>query len=93
MEFLFEVFFTLIFEGSYELGTDKKVSKTNRVLAFLIFVVLIVSVFGLLLLMSISLINKGHGIWVVVMIGVTLLLTCGLICKIIKQYRKGKGTC
>ena len=93
MDFLFEVVFSLIYEGSYELGTDKKVRKPIRILALLVFLTLTVSVLGLLLLMSISFINKGHEIWGAVMIGVTLLLACGLICKMIKRYRKGKKTC
>lgn len=59
MELFFEFIFSLIFEGSLELGTDKKLRKPVRFLAMLVFFLCFGGILLFLLFIGISILKNN----------------------------------
>lgn len=74
MEFIFEILFELIFEGSLELGTSKKVPLPLRILAMAVFVIVVAGVLGILLVVALE-VRKEHviGGWLLILFDLFLL--------------------
>jgi len=69
LEFLFELIFEIIIEGSFELGASKKVWLPIRILAMILFIAIYVGFFALFIYVSISIMetNLAGGILLLVL--------------------------
>lgn len=86
MEFLFELIFELIIEGSMELCKNKNINFLIRIIAFLILLTLYSGFFIILTLIAIQCLKNNllAGIFIVIFILILLILS---INKFIKEYR------
>lgn len=89
MEFLIDIIFNIIFEGSLEFGTDKTLPLWVRILLLTCFVTLYGVVIGGLLIAAIAILkdndNRVVGIMLIVF---DIFLLGSIVYAVIERYRK-----
>lgn len=92
MEFVFELLFDIIIEGTLDLGTSKKVPMVFRILALITFLALYVGIAGLLLFYGVDAFrsNDVFGGCLCILVGLGIVIGC--IYMMIKRFRKGRVT-
>ncbi len=92
MEFVFELLFEIIIEGTLDLGTSRKVPMAFRILALIAFLVLYVGIAGLLLFYGVDAFrsNDVFGGCLCVLVGLGIVIGC--IYMIIKRFQRGRVT-
>lgn len=90
MEFLLELLFDIIIEGSIELGSEKKVPIPLRILAVLIVLAVFFGMGLLFIHMGYDAIMRDDNAAAVVLLGVGVFLIFGGMFIIFKMFRKKK---
>ena len=90
IEAVFDFLFSLIYEGSLEIGTDKKVNPLLRVLALLIFGLIFGVVIAALFWVGLDVIKEGNIAAGAIFIGIDILLLIGTGWKFCKKHREQK---
>ena len=88
MDFLFELLFEIIIEGSLEIGTSRKVPLLLRILALLVFLVVFGGVAVLLFVCGFNALREKEMAFGVLCLAVSLLLVFGSIYMVAKKFRK-----
>lgn len=90
MEFLLELLFEIILEGTLELGTSRRVPVVIRILALLLILVLFGGVTILIVIAGIHVLKQGD-----TLVGVLLLAASLLMALIwsLKRYGEGSHNC
>ena len=90
MEFLFELLFEIIIEGSIELGSEKTVPMPIRILAAVIALAIFFGMGGLFIYMGYDEILGGDKTAAIALFSVGALLVFGGIFVVVKMFRKKK---
>ena len=90
MDFLFELLFDIIVEGSIELGSEKSVPMPLRILAVLIVIAVFFGMGGLVVYMGLEAMSAGDNGAAIMMNTVGAIMVCGGIFTIFKMFRKKK---
>ena len=87
LEFLFELIFEIIIEGSFELGASKKVWLPIRILSLILFIAIYVGFFALFIFVSISIMetNLAGGILLLV---IFVAIAVGGVYGFAKKYKE-----
>lgn len=88
MEFLFELLFEIVFEGSLELGTYRKVPMPLRILALLVFAAIWIGITGVIFYVGYGVMKGGNIAAAVLFYVVAVGLLVGGVYAIIKKYRE-----
>ena len=95
VELIFEIILEFIFEGSLELGMNRKVSKPVRILAIALFILVSGGIIALMIWVSVMTMQEVAVALGVMLIMVTLIIIFSLVEKFIKEYKiyknKDKG--
>lgn len=88
MEFVFELLFEIIIEGTFDLGTSKKVPMAFRILALILFLALYMGIVGLLLIYGVDALrtNDSFGGCLCILVGLGIVF--GFIFMIINRFLK-----
>lgn len=91
MEYVFELLFEIIIDGTFELGTSRKVPMVFRILALIAFLVLYVGIAGLLLVYGADAFRTDDifGGFLCILVGLGVVF--GGIFMIIKKIRKSQN--
>lgn len=87
MEILFEFVFSLVFEGSLEIFTDKKVGTPIRIVAAIIFLLIWGGIIIALLLAGLSAMNDNLAAGILFIL-VDFFMFFGMIYAVIKKYKE-----
>lgn len=91
MEFVFELLFEIIIEGTLDIGTSKKVPMAFRILALIAFLVIYVGIAGLLLIYGVDAFRSDDALGGSLCIVVGLGIVFGGIYMIIRRFRRGQA--
>ncbi len=87
MDFLLEFLLELVFEGSFELLSEKKAPLGLRIAIAAVMLLVYVGLFGLLMYVAIS---TKHPFVIIFVTAVTVGITVMFVIAIIKQFKKSK---
>ena len=88
MEFVLELIFEIIIEGTIEIGTSKKVPLPIRIIALLIFLLIYGVILGVIAMVGIGIWQDGNTSLSLMVFGLDVLIALLVICWIVKQYKK-----
>ena len=88
MEFVLELIFEIIIEGTIEIGTSKKVPLPIRIIALLIFLLIYGAILGVIAMVGIGVWQDGNTSLSLMVFGLDVLIALLVVCWIIKQYKK-----
>jgi len=95
MEILFELLFDIILEGSFEVGTSRKVPMPLRILALLVFFGICGGILAVLFLAGYVVLQDGKTIGAIILFAIDVALLIGFIYGIkkkIKEKRQKKSS-
>lgn len=88
MEFLLELLFEIILEGTLELGTSRRVPVVIRILALLLILALFGGVTILIVIAGIYVLKQGDTLVGVLLLAASLLMALGSIYMVVKKIRR-----
>ena len=88
MEFVLELIFEIIIEGTIEIGTSKKVPLPIRIIALLIFLLIYGAILGVIAMVGIGVWQDGNTSLSFMVFGLDVLIALLVVCWIVKQYKK-----
>lgn len=88
MEFLLELLFEIILEGTLELGTSRRVPVIIRILALLLILALFGGVTILIVIAGIHVLKQGDTLVGVLLLAAALLMALGSIYMVVKKIRR-----
>ena len=88
MEFVLELIFEIIIEGTIEIGTSKKVPLPIRIIALLIFLLIYGAILGVIAMVGIGIWQDGNTSLSFMVFGLDVLIALLVVCWIVKQYKK-----
>lgn len=88
MEFLLELLFEIILEGTLELGTSRRVPVVIRILALLLILALFGGVTILIVIAGIHVLKQGDTLVGVLLLAAALLMALGSIYMVVKKIRR-----
>ena len=88
MEFVLELIFEIIIEGTIEIGTSKKVPLPIRIIALLIFLLIYGAILGVIAMVGIGIWQDGNTSLSLMVFGLDVLIALLVVCWIVKQYKK-----
>lgn len=94
MDFLFELIFEIIIEGSLELGTDRKIPMPLRILALLLFLLIYVAFIGIFAFIAVGCWKRGDvaaSIVLFILDAIFVLLVVRMIRKKYKEKTNEEG--
>ncbi len=90
MDFLFELIFEVIIEGTIELGTSKKVPSPIRVLLLLILGVIFGALIGMFAMIGIDCWKRGDIAIATLLFAIAVALTLFVVFGLGKKYKENK---
>lgn len=88
MEFLLELLFEIILEGTLELGTSRRVPVVVRILALLLILALFGGVTILIVIAGIHVLKQGDTLVGALLLAASLLMALGSIYMVVKKIRR-----
>lgn len=88
MEFVLELIFEIIIEGTIEIGTSKKVPLPIRIIALLIFLLIYGAILGVIAMVGIGVWQDGNTSLSLMVFGLDVVIALLVVCWIVKQYKK-----
>lgn len=88
MEFLLELLFEIILEGTLELGTSRRVPVVIWILALLLILALFGGVAILIVIAGIHVLKQGDTLVGVLLLAAALLMALGSIYMVVKKIRR-----
>lgn len=92
MDIILEFLLEIILEGTFELGTSKKVCLPIRILLLLICLLIYGTVIGVIVLVGVGLWQEGSRPLSLMVFGLAAALALLVVYKLVKQYRKNRGS-
>ena len=90
MEFVFELLFEIIIEGTLDIGTSKKIPLVFRIFALIAFLAIYIGITGLLLIYGVDALRTndlfGGGLCILT----AIIVLFGCIYMTVKKLRKGQ---
>ena len=87
VELIFEIILEFVFEGSLELGMNRKVSKPVRILAIALFILGTGGLIAFMIWLSVVSMQEVAVALGVMLIVLTIIILFGLVWKFIKEYK------
>ncbi|MDE6852631.1 MAG: hypothetical protein K2J67_09125 [Lachnospiraceae bacterium] len=90
MEFLFELLFEIIIEGTLDIGTSKKIPLIFRVLALVVFLGVYIGITGLLLIYGVDALRTNDLFGGSLCVLTAIIVVFGCIYMTVKKLRKSQ---
>ena len=87
MEFIFELIFDIIVEGSIELGSEKKVPMPLRILALLVVLIIFIGMAGIMLFIGYDAMMNGQVAVSILLYAVSVFILAGGMYQVRKMFK------